>query len=246
VAPDGSVLGTVDRDTLGAVQTPQGFPLAALRAAYADAADDHTDDAALFAAAGHPVLVVAGEPDAFKITTPWDLRRAEGLLAPAPAGLRTGIGVDVHAYDASAPLRLGGLDWPGEAGLAGHSDGDALIHAICDALLSAGGLGDLGSRFGSAAPEYAGADSAVFLAETLRLLGEAALAPVSVAVQLIGPRPRIGARRDELQSRLTELVGVPVSVAATTTDGLGFPGRGEGLAAIATALVAADPGRTRR
>jgi 2-C-methyl-D-erythritol 4-phosphate cytidylyltransferase / 2-C-methyl-D-erythritol 2,4-cyclodiphosphate synthase len=240
LAPDGTVLATVDRDALGAVQTPQGFPLGALRAAYAAAGAEHTDDAALFAAAGHRVVVVAGEADAFKITTPWDLRRAEGMIGEPPA-LRSGIGVDVHAYDPAAPLRLGGLDWPGEPGLAGHSDGDALIHAICDALLSAGGLGDLGSRFGSADPRYAGADSAVFLDETLRLLASSGLRAVHVAVQVIGARPRIGGRREELQAHVTALVGAPVSIGATTTDGLGFAGRGEGLTVIASALVGEAP-----
>src|SRR5690606_33607039 len=126
------------RSELVTVQTPQGFPRAALVAAYAAATFDHTDDAALFAAAGHSVSTVSGDPRAFKITTPDDLARAEQLLGPdwAVVGGRGGIGYDVHAYAADVPLRLGGLDWPGEPGLAGHSDGDAILHAIVDALLS--------------------------------------------------------------------------------------------------------------
>ncbi len=156
------------------VQTPQGFPRRALDDAYAAAADEFTDDAALFQDAGGTVSIVEGEARAFKITTPWDLRRAENVLG-STAGLRTGLGVDVHAYDDSAPLWLGGLYWPDEPGLAGHSDGDAVIHAICDALLSAAGLGDMGNRFGSDDPRFAGARSEVFLRETLVARGRVGL-----------------------------------------------------------------------
>ncbi len=233
----GAVLGTVDRSELAAVQTPQGFPRALLDAAYAAATDDHTDDAALVAAAGHPVVVVEGEARAFKITTAWDLRRAENELAPA-AGLRTGIGVDVHAYDPDAELWLGGLHWPDEAGLSGHSDGDAVVHAVCDALLSAAGLGDIGGRFGTDDPRFRDARSEVFLRETLQLLADAGFAVVNVAVQVVARRPRLAPRRTEMESRLSALVGAPVSLGATTTDGLGFTGRGEGVQAIATALIA--------
>lgn len=236
VAGDGVVVGTVDRDDLVHVQTPQGFPRDALVAAYARATDEFTDDAALFQAAGGAVRVVEGEARAFKITTPWDLRRAENLL-DAGSPLRTGIGVDVHRYDDAAPMWLGGVYWPDEPGLAGHSDGDAVIHAICDALLSAAGLGDLGSRFGVDDPRFAGAASEVFLRETLALVAGSGFAVANVAVQVIGNRPRMAPRRDEIESRLTALVGAPVSVAATTSDGLGFAGRGEGVTAIATALL---------
>lgn len=234
------VLETVDRDDLVAVQTPQGFPRAALVAAYAGAVTDYTDDAALFAAAGGAVRVIPGDARAVKITTGDDLRRAERDLAPDLPVLRTGVGVDVHGYDDASPLWLGGLYWPNEPGLSGHSDGDAVIHAICDALLSAAGLGDLGSRFGTADPQYAGAASEVFLAETLRLLAAEGLGVVNVAVQVVGARPTIAPRRPEVEARLTSLVGAPVSVGATTTDGLGFTGRGEGLAATATALLTAS------
>ncbi len=237
IDPSGAVLGTVDRSELAAVQTPQGFPRALLDAAYAAATDDHTDDAALVAAAGHPVVVVEGEARAFKITTAWDLRRAEKELAPA-TGLRTGIGVDVHAYDPDAELWLGGLHWPDEAGLSGHSDGDAVVHAVCDALLSAAGLGDIGGRFGTDDPRFRDARSEVFLRETLQLLADAGFAVVNVAVQVVARRPRLAPRRTEMESRLSALVGAPVSVGATTTDGLGFTGRGEGVQAIATALIA--------
>jgi 2-C-methyl-D-erythritol 4-phosphate cytidylyltransferase/2-C-methyl-D-erythritol 2,4-cyclodiphosphate synthase len=237
------VVETVDRSDLVHVQTPQGFPRAELVAAYAAAGRDYTDDAALFSAAGHRVAVVEGEPRGFKITTPWDLHRAENLLSQASGhamALRTGIGLDVHAFDDSSPLWLGGLYWPDEPGLAGHSDGDAVIHAICDALLSAAGLGDLGARFGSDDERFRDAASELFLHETLALVAGAGFVVVNVAVQVVANRPKVSMRRDEIEARLGELVGAPVSVSATTTDGLGFTGRGEGISALATALLSRD------
>ena len=234
-----AVLETVDRSSLVHVQTPQGFPRALLTAAYAAAIEEYTDDAALFAAAGHPVIVVEGEARAFKITTPWDLRRAETVLG-VTSSIRTGIGIDVHAYDAAEPLWLGGLYWPDEVGLSGHSDGDAMCHAIVDALLSAAGLGDIGGRFGTDDPRFAGAHGEVFLKATVELVAGAGYGVGNVSVQLIAKHPRLGVRRMELETHLSQLVGAPVSVAATTTDGLGFTGRGEGVAVIATALVHSD------
>ncbi len=233
---DKAVLETLDRSALVVVQTPQGFGRADLDAAYAGATEDYTDDAALFAAAGHPVMTVDGDPLAFKITTPADVRRAEQELNVGDE-IRTGVGTDVHAYDASEPLWLGGLYWPNEVGLSGHSDGDAMSHAVCDALLSAAGLGDIGARFGTADPRFAGAHGEVFIRETVALVEGAGFRVSNVSVQLIANTPRLGARRSELEAHLTALVGAPVSVAATTSDGLGFTGRGEGVAAIATALV---------
>ena len=152
--------------------------------------------------------------------------------------VRTGVGVDVHRLADGLPLRLAGLDWPDEPqGLAGHSDGDVCAHAMCDALLSAAGLGDLGTNFGTAEPQWAGASGVTLLTETAARVRRAGFEIGNVAVQVIGNRPRLGQRRAEAEAALSSAAGAPVSVSATTTDGLGLTGRGEGVAAIATALV---------
>jgi 2-C-methyl-D-erythritol 4-phosphate cytidylyltransferase / 2-C-methyl-D-erythritol 2,4-cyclodiphosphate synthase len=232
---DGVATETVDRSELTAVQTPQGFPREALEAAYADTVHEYTDDAAVYSAAGHVVRVIDGDPRSFKITTKTDLERAESMVGTNAT--RSGIGIDIHAFDDSVPLWLGALHWPDEPGLAGHSDGDALSHAICDALLSAAGLGDLGEQFGSTDPRFAGAHGEVFITETVKRVTGAGFGILNVAVQVIGNRPRLATRRAELEKRLGELVGAPVSVTATTSDGLGFTGSGDGIAAVATALL---------
>jgi 2-C-methyl-D-erythritol 4-phosphate cytidylyltransferase/2-C-methyl-D-erythritol 2,4-cyclodiphosphate synthase len=238
IGSDGYVLSTPDRAMLRTIQTPQGFQAAILREAHQQSGEA-TDDATLVSKLGHKVKVITGEEAAMKITTPADLAIAMTFLG-TPSQFRTGVGVDAHAFsdDKNRQLWLAGINWPDEVGVDGHSDGDVAAHAICDALFAATSTGDLGSNFGTSRPEYAGASGSTLLAETLKIITSAGYSISNVTVQIIGNRPRIGARRAEAIEALSRaLGGASVSISATTTDGMGLTGEGKGIAAIATALV---------
>ena len=235
----GYVRTTPDRSALRSIQTPQGFEVSVLRRAH-EASEDATDDAALVEALGIKVKTIDGEARALKITNPSDIATAHSLLHSTNVELRSGIGTDAHAFsqDTSRQLWLAGLLWDGEVGVDGHSDGDVAAHAICDALFAAAQLGDLGSNFGTSEPKYAGASGLTLMHETLMRVTNAGYKIENISVQIVSNRPKIGPRRKEAIEVLSNaLGGAPVSVTATSTDGLGFTGEGKGISAIATALI---------
>jgi 2-C-methyl-D-erythritol 4-phosphate cytidylyltransferase/2-C-methyl-D-erythritol 2,4-cyclodiphosphate synthase len=245
VDADNYVTKTPTRSKLRSIQTPQGFSRKVLIKAH-KSPDDVTDDAGLVEDRGVDVKVIAGEERAMKITTMNDLAIAHNWLIPgADKQIRVGVGTDAHAFSSnpSRSMWLAGLYWPNEVGVDGHSDGDVAAHAICDALLSAASLGDLGSNFGTSDPKYAGASGSQLLQETLERVMNAGYSINNVSVQIVGNRPKIGPRRAEAIAALSfALGGASVSVSATTTDGLGFTGEGRGISAIATALLLRSAG----
>jgi 2-C-methyl-D-erythritol 4-phosphate cytidylyltransferase / 2-C-methyl-D-erythritol 2,4-cyclodiphosphate synthase len=248
-----TVTSTVDRDAVVAAQTPQGATLVQLRAAMEESAAwgrPATDEASAMVAAAMPVRAVNGEPINHKLTEPGDDAMLRGALAAwalpigppeAGAAVRAGIGFDAHRLESGRELWLGGLAFPHETGLAGHSDGDAALHAVIDALLGAAGAGDIGSAYPPTQKRWRDADSADLLSNTVDKLRKAGWRPVSVDLTVVARRPAIAPRREEMTKRIAELCGLDaeaVSVKGTTSDGLGFAGA-EGIAAFAVASVAA-------
>lgn len=236
---DGFVRATPDRSSLVAAQTPQGFNRQVLERAHS-ASEDATDDAALVEAIGVKVKTIEGEASAFKITTKEDIGQALLLLSPSDRNFKVGLGVDAHAFssDQDRKLWLAGLLWPEQIGVDGYSDGDVAAHAICDALFSAAGLGDLGSNFGVDDPKYQGASGEMLLKEAFSKITSAGYEIGNVSVQIVCNKPKIGPRRAEAIKALSKaLGGAEVSVSATSTDGLGFTGQGLGISALATALL---------
>lgn len=234
----------VSRDGLWAVQTPQAFRYGLIRRAHekaAGGAETYTDDTSLVAALGHPVEFVEGSRMNYKITVPDDFAAAEALLAGAME-TRTGTGFDVHAFDPAkpGPVRLAGVDVPHVHALLGHSDADAGLHALTDALLGAMAAGDIGQHFPPSDSRWKGKDSAFFLRHAVGMLEDAGGAIVNLDLTLICEAPKIGPHREAMQKRIAEICGIAparVGVKATTTEGLGFTGRSEGIAAQAVATV---------
>jgi 2-C-methyl-D-erythritol 4-phosphate cytidylyltransferase/2-C-methyl-D-erythritol 2,4-cyclodiphosphate synthase len=237
------VVSTPNRERLRAVQTPQGFARETLVKAHMQNIEA-TDDGALVEAMRGKVKLIEGENRALKITNPEDLASALKYLIPNQSSdIRAGVGIDAHAFstDPKRALWLAGLLWENEIGVDGHSDGDVAAHAICDALFAAANIGDLGSNFGTSKPEYAGASGERLLKETLNLIRAAGFDIQNVAVQIVGNRPKIGPHRIDAITKISQaLGGAQVSVSATTTDGLGLTGEGNGIGAIATALISSS------
>jgi 2-C-methyl-D-erythritol 4-phosphate cytidylyltransferase/2-C-methyl-D-erythritol 2,4-cyclodiphosphate synthase len=233
------VMATVARDDLVRVQTPQAFRRDVLAAAHRDGAEG-TDDAALVEAAGGFVVTVPGEPSNIKVTSPADLALAEWYLrGRAGPRFRTGLGFDVHPFsdDPARVLLLGGVSFEGERGLAGHSDGDVVCHAVADALLGAVGLGDLGGHFSDRDTEWEGADSLGILARVAEMVTQAGWRLANADCSVVLEVPRLAPHRQAMSARLSEAAGGPVSVKAKRAEGLGALGRSEGIACWATALV---------
>jgi 2-C-methyl-D-erythritol 4-phosphate cytidylyltransferase/2-C-methyl-D-erythritol 2,4-cyclodiphosphate synthase len=239
----GLVVRTVARKGLWCVQTPQAFAVSSLRDAHAAAPHDldATDDAVLVERLGQTVAVVEGEATNIKITTEEDLSLAEAIIGGgARRGIRVGIGFDAHAFAPQRELVLGGVTIPFDRGLAGHSDADVLAHAVADALLGAAGLGDIGQHFPSSDPALEGISSMVILERVVTILRESGYLPVGVDATVVAEKPLLATHIPAMRGTIARHVGLclhAVSVKASTTEGLGFTGRQEGMAAMAVATV---------
>jgi len=230
----------VDRNDIGRVQTPQAFRLGALKSAYERwEGPSPTDETTVVRAAGMRVAVVEGDPALDKLTLPSDFERAEQWLA-GRLSPRTGMGFDVHAFSGEGPMRLGGIEIAHDRGLAGHSDADVVLHAITDALLGAAGLGDIGEHFPPSDARWKGADSSLFLTHAVELLRAMGAVIDHIDCTVIAEAPKVGPYRAAMRDRIAEIAGLSVdrvSVKATTSEGLGFTGRREGIAAQAVASI---------
>jgi 2-C-methyl-D-erythritol 4-phosphate cytidylyltransferase/2-C-methyl-D-erythritol 2,4-cyclodiphosphate synthase len=245
---DGQVAATLDRTSLATAQTPQGVRRSILRAAFerfaASGPETFTDEAALLEACSIPVHVIDGDPGNVKVTMPADLARAEAALETSSPATRTGIGNDSHPFGPGTPLVLGGVRIDGAPRLHGHSDGDVALHAICDALLGAAGLGDLGRLFPAGPETPAGVDSRTLLDEVLRRLDDAGWRPASVDLTVVAARPTLGSRLDTMRESIASDLGLEVhrvNLKASTGNLDGMEGAGRGISALALAVV--EPAR---
>jgi len=241
MAKGGTVLDEqVDRRNLLRVQTPQAFHVEDLIFAFEEAGlAEATDESSVMIAAGLKVAAVEGDPILDKVTTPADWDRAEALLAARYVS-RTGMGYDVHAFDGDGPIMMGGIEVPHARGLAGHSDADVALHSITDALLGAASLGDIGEHFPPSDPRWKGASSDIFLAHAAKLIRERDGQIDHVDCTIIAEEPKVGPHRSAMRERIAAILGLSVdqvSIKATTTEGLGFTGRREGIAAQAVASI---------
>ncbi|HRE61661.1 MAG TPA: bifunctional 2-C-methyl-D-erythritol 4-phosphate cytidylyltransferase/2-C-methyl-D-erythritol 2,4-cyclodiphosphate synthase [Micropepsaceae bacterium] len=238
---DGRAIETLDRNALARAQTPQGFHFAAILDAHRKfAGQAMTDDAALAEAAGLAVATVPGSPDNMKVTHPQDFSRAEAMIAARLMDVRSATGFDVHAFGPGDHVMLCGVKVPHSAGLAGHSDADVGLHALTDAVLGTIGAADIGAHFPPSDPQWRGAASSAFLAHAISLVRARGGMIAHLDVTLICERPKVGPHREAMRARIAEICALPVdrvSVKATTTERLGFTGRSEGIAAMASATV---------
>jgi len=234
---DGVVKRTIPRDGLWLMQTPQGFRKDLLKKAHSNARDDMTDDAQLVEALGEKVRLVKSSARNLKLTTKEDIIMAQLLTGN---GLRVGTGYDAHRLTEGRALVLCGVDIPFEKGLLGHSDADVALHALCDALLGAAAMGDIGLHFPDSDERYRGISSLVLTRRTVELLAQKGFAPVSADVTVVAQRPKLRPYIDQMRANVAQALFIPadsVSVKATTTEGMGFEGRGEGISAQAVATI---------